>query len=862
MSHSPDEFNVGQAPRHSVVRRLRRRKPSAEHFLAVGGGIFAMALIVGLGIAVYTRSSLAPRLAPVPKQEIEELQTLKFSVASEQSAESGWFELLKAPKGAEIDRQTGVFTWTPTEEQGPGTYDVVVRLLDYGSQRALDQVQFSVAVLEVDQPPVFGPIAEKTIEPDTPLYLVVDAHDPDRPSNQVRFLLSQGPPGAEINQTTGAIYWESSGLEPGQEEVAFTVTAVEAGGGGLSTTKEIKVRVAAPAAGAADLATSEASADMAEEKPEEKAGEKKPESEEAAASPPEKKVIIPPAPDGPDTTNDQVLAIYDKNRLFQPAEYPSLRKIYADQFERQHWADIHRGLGEDADGMKQWLAAESEIRDELYTALDPEHDDVQIAVSLFKELKKQFPNAFPAYRELAIALAVTWDDEKGIYDYGPHQQRAGATPPETTAGPIDCFRYFVESEKVMQGRAQSLPWEFLCYVVDHRTPLPERHWALLNYLPKRAMIGQCCSEVPYDGEMNVSESGGSGRIKGRPYTLANLRQFGGLHPMQVDFAVRVAKCLCVPAASVTGRVASGGEQTWVQWVELANLSKGGIVFAMQSQLPAGGDRPYVGTLIDPATGEETTDRDLELRLHTVALNPQAKRQAALIMRAYPAIRDVLKMDTAAQLTFLNQVIKFCPGSEAAWLAIAQISREKKIEADQHRAMAASLDNLFRTFGRFPDFPCKVFEDMIAFQDNPKQYEKAYEKMLTLCGTTGRPDLACETILKYVDHLVSERREKEAISWLTLSIQQMPTEGRYVPQMLDRLEDICKDIEGTDAQLVRFYQDFLPKIPQMQNNSPSRYCIEMFERGIRRFRKANQNDLAQRYEAQLILIKAGRGRRSR
>lgn len=859
MSNVPEGFQVTEPRRGRTVLRVRRKRSTAQQFLLVGGGIFALAVIAGLAIAVYTRSAAAPDLIQVADQEIEELKTLRFSVFGDGATDAGWFEFLKAPEGADLDRQTGVFTWTPTEAQGPGSYDVVIQLLDYDSQQPLDQVPFTVAVLEVDQPPVFDPIVEKSVALNESLYLVVDARDPDQPSHPMRFVLSDGPPGATINRTTGAIYWEASGVEPGTE-VVFKVTATEAALGGLSATKEVKVPVTAPAPGTMAVASGEESDASSEEE----AGAKKKEkmAEEEPAAPVAKAVTIPPAPDGPDPTNDAILAIYDKNKLFQPGEYAALRKIYADQFLRQHWADIHRGFGEDADAIKQWFEAEPAIRDELYTALDAEHDDVQLAVGLFKELKKQYPDAFPAYTELAIALAVTWDNEKGIYDYAEQQQRAGATAAESTAGPIDCFRYLIEAEKVMQGRAQSLPWEFLCYVVDHHTPLPERHWALLNYLPKRAMIGQCCSDVPYDAGMRDANSGGTAKIKDKPYTLANLRQYGGLPEMQVDFAVRVAKCLGVPAVYVNGRSASGGQQTWVSWVELANLSKGSVSFVMQSRLPSGGDRSYVGALIDPQRGVEITDRDLELRLHTVGLNPQAKRQAALVMKAYPMIRDVLKMDTAAQLTFLNQVIRLSPGSEGAWQAMAQMSRENKIDADQHRAMMASVDSLFRTFANFPDFTCKIFDDMVAFQNNPKQREKLYEKLVGFYSAAGRPDLSCETILKYADYLESERRAKEAIPWLAGSIQQMPGEGRYVPQMLDRLEDISKDVEGSQEALLRFYQEFLPKIPQMQNNSPSQYCVEMFERAIRRFKQANRNELVGRYEAQLILIKAGRGQRGR
>ena len=38
-----------------------------------------------------------------------------------------------APAGASIDPATGLFTWTPSEAQGPGVYPVTVRVTDNGT---------------------------------------------------------------------------------------------------------------------------------------------------------------------------------------------------------------------------------------------------------------------------------------------------------------------------------------------------------------------------------------------------------------------------------------------------------------------------------------------------------------------------------------------------------------------------------------------------------------------------------------------------------------------------------------------------------------------------------------------------------
>ena len=52
------------------------------------------------------------------------------------------------PLGASINAASGVFTWIPSESQGPGTYTVVVRVTDNGSPVLADTRSFAVAVVE------------------------------------------------------------------------------------------------------------------------------------------------------------------------------------------------------------------------------------------------------------------------------------------------------------------------------------------------------------------------------------------------------------------------------------------------------------------------------------------------------------------------------------------------------------------------------------------------------------------------------------------------------------------------------------------------------------------------------------------
>ena len=547
-----------------------------------------------------------------------------------------------------------------------------------------------------------------------------------------------------------------------------------------------------------------------------------------------------------------LLELHAKKRLLARPHYPALRKVFADRFAARFADAIESAFGPGDGEMRQWLDAHPDVKEEFYVAIDPEHDDVPRALALFRELKERFPEKFASYANLAIAVAVVWDNEEKAIHHTPRAQHR-STPPEGEMGAVDNFRYFLDVEAAMQGRAQFLPWEFLVHMVNHRTPAKERHWALTQYLAKRAMFGACYGDVPYDGEML---KGVPPKLTDKPHSLPNLRQLGGVCTAQADYAARVGKCLGVPAFSVAGESRYGENHAWVMWVELGPVTRTGFAFSLQSHGRYRGDHYYVGHLHEPHTGRRVTDRQLELRLHTVGMDPVAKRQAELVMRAYPMLREREKMDTTAQFLFLSRLIDFCPGNEEAWMALARMARDGQITKANAKPMMRVLDRLFTTFAALPDFTWVVFDDLVSFQDLPDKRADLFGRLAALYDRAKRPDLACEARLKYAEHLVADDRREEAIQGLATSILAFPEEGNFVPRMLDRMEELADQVDGAGQQVVRFYQQFLPQISPKRGSRASPYCMTMYRRGIQRFKEAGATQLANAYQAQLDVLEAG------
>lgn len=71
-----------------------------------------------------------PTLDPIPDMTVDELALATFTATASDPdvGQTLTFSLSGAPDGASIDPSTGVFSWTPIEDQGPGvyTFDVIV----------------------------------------------------------------------------------------------------------------------------------------------------------------------------------------------------------------------------------------------------------------------------------------------------------------------------------------------------------------------------------------------------------------------------------------------------------------------------------------------------------------------------------------------------------------------------------------------------------------------------------------------------------------------------------------------------------------------------------------------------------------
>ncbi len=178
-------------------------------------------------ITVTTREVNTPSSLSDPgNQTISELTLLTFRInVTDPDIPSETITLLCTQCfliGATFSPSTGIFSWIPSESQGPGDYSVGFSADDGSISPATLNVQIHVS--EVNEAPELTVPEPLTVEEGRLLTLQVSASDGDVPGNSVVLSASGLPSGATFDPSTGTFSWRPDVGVAGNYSIFFTAT--------------------------------------------------------------------------------------------------------------------------------------------------------------------------------------------------------------------------------------------------------------------------------------------------------------------------------------------------------------------------------------------------------------------------------------------------------------------------------------------------------------------------------------------------------------------------------------------------------------------------------------------------------------
>lgn len=192
--------------------------------------------------AILQIETVAPVLNPIEDQTITETIALTLTIsASDNNNDSLTYGLGKAPAGTNIDARTGLFTWTPTEAQGPWVYTFTLLVTD--TTNLTDSRSVTITVNELDTAPDLEQISDQTITETHRLTFTVSATDADLPASALTYGLGKAPDGASIDANTGLFTWTPSAA---QGPAIYPLSVVVTDTSGLTDSQEMIITVTEP----------------------------------------------------------------------------------------------------------------------------------------------------------------------------------------------------------------------------------------------------------------------------------------------------------------------------------------------------------------------------------------------------------------------------------------------------------------------------------------------------------------------------------------------------------------------------------------------------------------------------------------
>jgi len=168
-----------------------------------------------------TETDQPPVLLPVGSQAGRENAPVQFSLAatSPDSDPITYSAVTPLPAGAQLNPQTGQFTWTPDYTQA-GNYTLTFAATVPSGLS--DTTTVSIQIAKVDRPPTIQ-VANQSVLVGVPLNFTVLGSDPDV-GDVLTYSATGLPAGASLNPNSGAFTWTPGAGQAGDYPVVFSVS--------------------------------------------------------------------------------------------------------------------------------------------------------------------------------------------------------------------------------------------------------------------------------------------------------------------------------------------------------------------------------------------------------------------------------------------------------------------------------------------------------------------------------------------------------------------------------------------------------------------------------------------------------------
>lgn len=466
-------------------------------------------------------------------------------------------------------------------------------------------------------------------------------------------------------------------------------------------------------------------------------------------------------------------------------------------------------------------------------------DDIRGVYSVLLELAEEYEKQAAGFETLTAAICVVYD--RGA-PFAMIEQRV-----QEPVGPVEIFEHLAANVERLQVDPRTLPPDLLVYVVDAPVSRGDLAWGLQTY-GRRGQIGQVYHDVSYDDE-NFRE-GRDLRVnrvmeeRGDAFSLALLRECGGVCRQQAFFAASVGKSVGVPTAYATAAGPSVGHA----WVGYMNTGRYGATW----DFSVGRWDDYEklrGDVRCPQTQRMLGDEDIALlgdlarvrvedRLLGVVMFDAAIRAAVLqneggrsadvppllteeerdatdarksvLMRRAGLETEPREMAMPARASLLETGLRACPPSDEGWLLLGLWSGE--FDNEQRDFWFGVADRLVG--GRYPDVMRRIVMSMVDQIEDPAVADSA---LMWLAGAVRqRPGLVCEVVLDRARLMIEHGYEDSAWQLLGDTAAAVAEDAPQVRDLLAEMRRIAPQNEIGLSYLIDAHGRVYQRAPEPAN----------------------------------------------
>ena len=420
-----------------------------------------------------------------------------------------------------------------------------------------------------------------------------------------------------------------------------------------------------------------------------------------------------------------------------------------------------------------------------------ETDDKIKFVQILSELLESDKRKFERYMNLAVAVALVWDEP--FPDSWPHPNVNRSDLPIGGLDPLAVFNFYVSSHEMgkLKIGLDRLSIRELCFVIDTPVQLAELKYAQQIKLKSFKDLERLYKIIPYDQQRinNQSYEWPHG-----PYRLIDIgAKRGGICMDQSYFAAHAAKSQGIPAILFMGQGRSGGH-AWVGYLESRGRWKLNAARWASENYP-------VGFAYDPQTWERISDAQFEFYLKSNGDSPSRVKGKsvlawALLNKGSPQFESLLRLASKImprskepwqiELNFLNERNASLNEMRVFWLRwISNFKEEKGTKAKGQIELLKVLRSLEldsaamklgrqivseNRSGRF-DLGITVASDGVFDLQKLKKWTEAHRKYkLTLeqFQSSSGGHLFYNLIEPYVRNCLLDRRMSEASDAMALA----------------------------------------------------------------------------------------------